>query len=92
VRRVAPHSDQPLHFALKSEVIGQAQGGGTTFVSVRRQHGRNDFSLVLHVWPVEFTLSGLQRPTVLQHLGFGLSTCSFTGSGECYAREVTGDF
>ncbi|HBA39449.1 MAG TPA: hypothetical protein DCZ05_06835 [Deltaproteobacteria bacterium] len=81
-----------LHSALKTDVIGQHQAGGVSYVLVRLQHSKTEISHSLHASSMSFSTSGLQRPGMLLGLGFELSNCSFIPGGKCFAREVADGF
>lgn len=81
-----------LHSALKTDVLGQFQAGGVSYVLVRLQYGRSDISYSLHASAMTSFSSGLQIPGVLTHLDFEASNCIFIPGGRCLVREVADGF
>lgn len=86
---LAPHRD--LHAALKTSVLATASSGGTQFIQVRLQNGKDDVIETLHGRPNAWTSAGIQETDWLSFLSFQRSPCAFHKS-ECYVREVTSGF
>ena len=85
-------NNRDLHQALKTEVLGQSRSANANCVLAKLQWGKDDMGFSMHVSPHRFTTAGFQVTDYLSHLGFQRSDCSFSESGQCYARWVERDF
>jgi len=80
-----------LHNALKSEVVETKTIQNFQLALAKLQWGKNDYGFSVHIQSNTWISSGIQGSELLQHLGFGHSTCSFL-NGECWVKSVSEDF
>lgn len=76
-----------LHSALKTSIEGSADVGGTHFLRVLLQYGKNDSLATVHARPHSYSTAGVQITDFLSLLGFVRAPCAFHRT-ECFCRAL----
>lgn len=66
--------------------------GGIEYKIVRLQSSKDNVTYSIHAYPTSFSLSGIQRDGLLNHLGFHPGSCAFFPQGKCLAAPIPSDF
>ncbi|HLG72568.1 MAG TPA: TIR domain-containing protein [Chloroflexota bacterium] len=85
-------SHASLHQSLKTEEVATGAVDGLNVKLVRLQDGKEDIRFSLHAYVSTWISAGFQLGDFLELAGFEKGRCAFFPGGECYARQVSGDF